>query len=361
MDFSSSGSVTERYLYNPYAQNQFYGQVNGSGTTEWFVTDNLNSIRQVLSASGTSLATMVYDPFGQLLTSLNSYAPRFLYTGGAYDAITGMYTNGAREENPADGHWMSQDPMGLGPDSNSYRYVGNDTPSAIDPNGLEPIKWVPAPVSGSKSKYDLPKDWSPRSLYTINTIHVVVLGEWRGNDRAYTYISPSLFCLNCTHVFDMKDYANPNVNTVVSLLEKNLKPGTIGILTLSSHGINDGGIRISENQHLTANTDREILRRISHLLSADAVVILDSCCAGAYEEACQKLANELNVTVVATPDFSYLPSNFDLMNCRIPETQWKAFRPTKVDSKVVDPIKARLWKAAMEPGPGERIHPFDPY
>ena len=137
MDFNGSGSVTERYLYNPYAQNQFYGQVNGSGTTEWFVTDNLNSIRQVLSASGASLATMVYDPFGQLLTSLNSYAPRFLYTGGAYDAITGMYTDGAREENPVDGRWMSQDPMRFGGgDANLYRYLDNGPTNFEDPYGL---------------------------------------------------------------------------------------------------------------------------------------------------------------------------------------------------------------------------------
>ena len=123
MDFNGSGSVTERYLYNPYAQNQFYGQVNRSGTTEWFVTDNLNSIRQVLSTSGTSLATIVYDPFGQLMTSLNSYAPRFLYTGGAYDAITGMYTDGAREENPLDGRWMSQDSTRVLIGHNPYEFT----------------------------------------------------------------------------------------------------------------------------------------------------------------------------------------------------------------------------------------------
>jgi RHS repeat-associated protein len=136
MDFNGSGQLTERYLYNPDALNQFYGQVNASGTTEWFLTDNLNSIRQVLNANGATLSTIVYDPYGQLLTSLNTSDPRFLYTGGAYDAITGMYTDGAREENPVDGRWMSQDPLGLLSGENLYRYTTNAPTNETDPNGL---------------------------------------------------------------------------------------------------------------------------------------------------------------------------------------------------------------------------------
>ena len=142
MDFNGSGQLTERYLYNPDALNQFYGQVNASGTTEWFVTDNLNSIRQVLSANGAALSTIVYDPFGQLLSSLNTSDPRFLYTGGAYDAITGMYTDGAREENPATGRWMSQDPLGFAAgDRNLYRYAINSPSNFIDPSGLDTKTW----------------------------------------------------------------------------------------------------------------------------------------------------------------------------------------------------------------------------
>jgi hypothetical protein len=34
------------------------------------------------------------------------------------------------------GKWLSQDPSGLGPDTNTYRYVGNAPMSAVDPTGL---------------------------------------------------------------------------------------------------------------------------------------------------------------------------------------------------------------------------------
>ena len=76
------------------------------------------------------------------MTSLNSYAPRFLYTGGAYDAIIGMYTDGAREENPVDGRWMSQDPLGLAMGPNSYDYVSNNPTESSDPEGLEGISKI---------------------------------------------------------------------------------------------------------------------------------------------------------------------------------------------------------------------------
>jgi hypothetical protein len=53
MDFNGSGQLTERYLYNPNALSQFYGQVSANGTVQWFLTDNIHSIRRVpASAAG---------------------------------------------------------------------------------------------------------------------------------------------------------------------------------------------------------------------------------------------------------------------------------------------------------------------
>jgi RHS repeat-associated protein len=142
MDFDgpSTSDLTTRYLTNPDGLNQFYGQVSVSGTTEtteWYLTDNLGSIRQVVSAAGTSLDAITYDPFGGIITQTNAAdAPRFLYTGGGYDAITGTYQDGAREYDPFDGRWTSQDPLSFAAgDTNLYRYVFNDPLDAIDPTG----------------------------------------------------------------------------------------------------------------------------------------------------------------------------------------------------------------------------------
>jgi len=138
LDFNGSGQLTERYLYNLNVLSQFYGQVNASGTVQWFLTDNIHSIRQVVSSGGSVLDAITYDPYGNILSQTNAAnAPRFLYAGGAYDSLTGYDQFGQRYYDPSDGRWTSQDPLGLGPDSNLYRYVVNAPTYHIDPSGLQ--------------------------------------------------------------------------------------------------------------------------------------------------------------------------------------------------------------------------------
>jgi RHS repeat-associated protein len=145
MDFNGSSSLTQRYMTNPRTLSQFYGQVNASGTTQWFLTDNINSIRQIVSASGSVLDAITYDPYGNIVNQISpANAPRFMFTGGAYDSISDSYLDGAREENPVDGRWLSQDPMGFSAsDTNLYRYVNNKPTYAIDPTGLAGAIGVP--------------------------------------------------------------------------------------------------------------------------------------------------------------------------------------------------------------------------
>jgi hypothetical protein len=47
---------------------------------------------------------------------------------------------------PTEGRWTTQDPLGLEPDSNPYRYVGNDPINNSDPSGLKPRGRMGAPV-----------------------------------------------------------------------------------------------------------------------------------------------------------------------------------------------------------------------
>jgi RHS repeat-associated protein len=137
MDFNGSGQLTERYLTNPNGLNQFYGQVSASGTTQWFLTDNINSIRQVVSTSGSSLDTITYDPYGTILNQTNSAnAPRFGFASGAVDSITGNDQFDERYYNPSAGRFLNQDPLGFGgEDTNLYRYTFNAPTQYSDPSG----------------------------------------------------------------------------------------------------------------------------------------------------------------------------------------------------------------------------------
>ena len=118
--------------------------LTGSGTTYWPLADNQGSVRDVAvrnPQSGTTLIAdhLVYNSFGQL-TSQTSAAVDFVfgYAGGMTDWTTGLQLNGKRWYDPGVGTWLSEDPSGLGPDVNPYRYCGNSPTNGTDPSGEFP-------------------------------------------------------------------------------------------------------------------------------------------------------------------------------------------------------------------------------
>src|SRR6516164_5865852 len=145
IDFSGSGSVTRRYVMDPTALDRFFATV-ASNVPTWLFTDNLGSIREVVSKTGSVLDQITYGAFGNILSQTNSSnAPRFLYAGGEWDGNLGLYHFGARWDDPVDGRWISQDPLGLGSDSDPYRYVYNDPIMFSDPEGLQTPGSQPTP------------------------------------------------------------------------------------------------------------------------------------------------------------------------------------------------------------------------
>ena len=63
----------------------------------------------------------------------------FGYTGRAYDEETGLQNNLNRWYDSTTGTWPSPDPIGIDAgDPNFYRYVGNQSTTLIDPDGLQP-------------------------------------------------------------------------------------------------------------------------------------------------------------------------------------------------------------------------------
>jgi RHS repeat-associated protein len=136
-DFSSSGSLQTRYL-DGLAVDQIFGQTSSSGSTEWYLTDQLGSVVAIASTSAV-LDQITYDPFGNIVTQTNATdAVRFGFAGMEYDSTTGLYYDHARYYDAAIGRFTSQDPMRFAAgDTNLYRYVGNDPTSQMDSSGMQ--------------------------------------------------------------------------------------------------------------------------------------------------------------------------------------------------------------------------------
>jgi len=142
-DFNGSGSLTMRYLsgkgvVNGPVVDQIMARTSSGGTTAWYLTDKLGSVRDIVSSSGSELDHIVYDSFGNIVTQTNaSNGDRFKYAGMEYDATTGQYYDRARDYDSTIGRFMALDPKGFAADDNNlYRYVGDGPTDGTDPSGL---------------------------------------------------------------------------------------------------------------------------------------------------------------------------------------------------------------------------------
>src|SRR5262245_48387443 len=102
--------------------------------------DQQGTIRDMLNNSGATVDTVVYDPFGTIISDTGSNTAargRYGWDSREQDAQTGLEYNRARYYDSKTGRWLTQDPLGFDAgDSNLYRYVHNRPVDGTDPSGL---------------------------------------------------------------------------------------------------------------------------------------------------------------------------------------------------------------------------------
>ncbi len=132
---TSDGALQDFYVAGDRA-DQWLATIDGSGAVGYDLTDHLGSIRDVMNTSGQVIASADYDAFGNAVTVSNpSQLGSLMYAGYFWNPEIAAYTDGARIYGPDLHRFWTQDPSGLGPDSNNYRYVKNGPTNATDPTG----------------------------------------------------------------------------------------------------------------------------------------------------------------------------------------------------------------------------------
>jgi RHS repeat-associated protein len=134
--FDGQGVQKSRYLYGTQV-DQVLAEESGT-QVRWFLADHQGTIKDVVDNAGTVIDHITYDSFGRIVGQTNPIDLRFAYTGREWDGETGQYYYRARYYDPADGRFISEDPVGfIGGDSNLSRYVGNSPTNFIDPSDLK--------------------------------------------------------------------------------------------------------------------------------------------------------------------------------------------------------------------------------
>jgi len=137
-DFNGAGVMQTRYLYGP-AVDALLARTSAVGTTAWYLTDKLGTVRDITNTSGSVIDHLAYYGYGKVLTeSQPANGDRFKFTGREYDVAAGLYFYRARYYDAASGRFVREDPRGFDAgDADLYRYVGNGPTNGSDPSGLQ--------------------------------------------------------------------------------------------------------------------------------------------------------------------------------------------------------------------------------
>jgi RHS repeat-associated protein len=116
------------------------------GSERLYVQQDANwDVTALVDASGTVQERYIYDPYGQFTVLTPDWAVRgtsahgwiYLHQGGRYDYASGLYDFRHREYSPTLGRWMQQDPLGNSAGMDLYEYVRSNPLIYLDWTGMD--------------------------------------------------------------------------------------------------------------------------------------------------------------------------------------------------------------------------------
>jgi RHS repeat-associated protein len=116
-----------------------------SGTSYYYVKDQLGSVTQLVTSTGTIASQYTYDPYGNPTTVSGTVVSDIGYAGYFYHGVSGLDFTLYRAYDPAHARWLNRDPIGEAGGVNLYAYVAGDPVSLIDPLGLYPAIQITYP------------------------------------------------------------------------------------------------------------------------------------------------------------------------------------------------------------------------
>jgi RHS repeat-associated protein len=190
-DYDDNGTLTMRYL-NGNGMDERYARVTAGGTVSWYLTDNINSVRQIVHTDGTVVYAASYTAFGTIVSPSGVGGDRFKYTGREWDAGTGQYYYRARYYAAGVGRFGSDDPLGFaGNDFNTSRYVANRPLDELDPTGLDTpgTVYTPGGGEGGQSTSGPSPVQPPRSPgFNPPTQEVLIKGTGPGGLKVFVFV-----------------------------------------------------------------------------------------------------------------------------------------------------------------------------
>jgi len=142
--FNQEGQVlyeeeNQGYVEYIYLLGRHFARVDGDRSTQerttyFYHTDHLGSTVLVTDATGATVWSTEYTPFGNLTFAEGKLKKAVKFTGKDLDEDTGLYYFNARWYDQSIGRFISEDPIKDG--LNWYTYAANNPLRFVDPTGL---------------------------------------------------------------------------------------------------------------------------------------------------------------------------------------------------------------------------------
>ncbi|HUY53913.1 MAG TPA: RHS repeat-associated core domain-containing protein, partial [Candidatus Nanopelagicaceae bacterium] len=148
-DLVSDGTADYTYLTPGSGQAPVSAYNQSTTRSSYLATDVLGSVRLATDPTGAVIGAGAYDAWSVYrpnqgasgptqLAGLQASSP-FGYAGQYYDSGPGTYAMRARQYDPTQGRFLSQDPLAYAPEvpvtMNPYEYAGNRVTQTTDPSG----------------------------------------------------------------------------------------------------------------------------------------------------------------------------------------------------------------------------------
>jgi len=132
--------------------------IAGSGLDERiYALQNTNwSVTTLIEVGSGVVERFTYDPAGVVTvlggtswsTTVDMYDWVYMYQGGRFDSMTGLYVFEHRDYDPALERWVEQDPDGYVDGENTYQALGDNSLRWLDPGGTDFIALCDRSVRG---------------------------------------------------------------------------------------------------------------------------------------------------------------------------------------------------------------------
>jgi len=135
-EYAADGTNQKAYTWQP---DSTWGTnpvtLTTGNSTYYYHNDHLGTPQKITDEQGTVVWSATYSAFGKA-TVTGTITSNLRYPGQYYDEETGLHYNWQRYYDPAEGRYVSVDPIGFeAGDENLYRYVFNDPANLYDPTG----------------------------------------------------------------------------------------------------------------------------------------------------------------------------------------------------------------------------------